>query len=199
MCNNHDLFQKTTALLPNLWQDFVQFEQHIVALAAKMQINLADYLIDHVAVRVNLCKDAELWLTALLKCGRILSDNQVNGRVIYLIELSQPLIFAGQPVTIIELPFPKNKTYPKQGFEHIEIVMPFGVNENTFEWENRILTQFSWDKNSDFNVKVDEPKVEGEQLPNPSIAVSFVDKTQNHTCIKVHPYPIKQIIEVSSK
>lgn len=199
MCNNHDLFQKTTALLPNLWQDFVQFEQHIVALAAKMKINLADYLIDHVAVRVNLCKDAELWLTALLKCGRILSDNQVNGRVIYLIELSQPLIFAGQPVTIIELPFPKNKTYPKQGFEHIEIVMPFGVNENTFEWENRILTQFSWDKNSDFNVKVDEPKVEGEQLPNPSIAVSFVDKTQNHTCIKVHPYPIKQIIEVSSK
>ena len=33
-------------------------------------------------------------------------------------------------------------------------------------------------------MKVSEPKVEGEQLPNPSIAVSFVDKTENHVCIK---------------
>ena len=45
-------------------------------------------------------------------------------------------------------------------------------------------------------MKVSEPKVEGEQLSNPSIAVSFVDKTENHVCIKVHPYTIKKILEV---
>lgn len=196
MRENHDLFQKTTALLPNLWRDFIEFEQRILELAQAMQVNLSDYQIDHLAVRVNLCKEAEVWLTALLKCGRILSDNQVNGRVIYLIELNRPLIFAGQPVTIIELPFPKNKIYPKDGFEHIEIVVPFEKVEAVSAWENRILRKFAWDKYSDFVVKVDEPKVEGEQLPNPSIAVSLADKTLNHTCIKVHPYHIKQIIEV---
>lgn len=197
MRKNHDLFQKTTALLPNLWADFVAFEQKILHLAESMQVNLADFKIDHLAIRVNLCKDAENWLTALLKCGRILSDNQVNGRVIYLIELTEPLTFAGQPVTVIELPFPKNKIYPQEGFEHIEIVVPFLAGETTPIWENRILTQFNWDNNSTFSIKIDEPKVEGEQLPNPSIAVSFADKRQNHTCIKVHPYNIKQIIGIS--
>lgn len=195
MRENHDLFQKTTALLPNLWRDFIEFEQRILELAQAMQVNLSDYQIDHLAVRVNLCKEAEVWLTALLKCGRILSDNQVNGRVIYLIELNQPLIFAGQPVTIIELPFPKNKNYPQEGFEHIEIVFPFLSDELTIEWEKRILNQFLWNENKNFNIKIDEPKVEGERLPNPSIAVSFVDKTKNHTCIKVHPYHIQKIIE----
>lgn len=119
----------------------------------------------------------------------------VNGRIIYLIELNHPLIFAGQPVTIIELPFPKNKHYLQQGFEHIEIVFPFLPGESVVEWEKRILNQFLWNENKDFIIKIDEPKVEGEQLPNPSIAVSFVDKTQNRSCIKVHPYHIQNIIE----
>lgn len=199
MCKNHDLFKKNTALLPNLWEDFVAFEQKIFQLAEKMQVNLADFLIDHLAIRVNLCKDAEKWLTALLKCGRILSDNQVNGRVIYLIELTEPLTFAGQSVNVIELPFPKNKIYPKEGFEHIELVLPFIAEETTQSWEQRILMQFGWNNNSNFTVKTDEPKAEGEQLPNPSIAVSFADKSNNHTCIKIHPYHIKQIIGISSQ
>lgn len=181
---------------PALWADFSDFEQKIQQLAKVMGIQLPDYQIDHLALRVNTEENAKNRLTQLTKCGKILSDNIVNGRPIYLIELEKPRIFAGQPVEVIELPFPKNKCYPVEGWEHIEIVIPFLDNETTDQWVTRINQRFLWNELPLLTIKVSEPKVEGEQLPNPSIAVSFTDKTTNHTCIKVHPYPIKKILEV---
>ncbi|WP_040976272.1 VOC family protein [Necropsobacter massiliensis] len=189
---NHPLFAEAPLHLA----DFIEFERKIFSLAAAMTLPLEAYLIDHLAVRVNQRKDAEQWLTVLLKCGTILSDNIVNGRPIYLIQLNKPLRFGGQNVDIIELPFPKNKVYPQNSWEHIEVVIPFLYKESTEEWVKRINTLFLWNKLTDLSVKVSEPKVEGERLPNPSIAVSFAQQSENHTCIKVHPYNIKKIIEV---
>lgn len=189
---NHPLFQEKS-VNPT---DFIQFEQYINQLAQVMGLSLKEYEIDHIAVRVNQCKEAEEWLTVLLKYGTILSDNIVNGRVIYLIRLLEPLILANQQINIIELPFPKDKNYPQNSWEHIEVVLPFLENERVSEWVERVENLFLWNKFSDLAVKVSEPKVEGEQLPNPSIAVSFRDKTINNTCIKVHPYHITKIIEV---
>ncbi|MDU8923871.1 VOC family protein [Pasteurellaceae bacterium LIM206] len=188
----HPLFRQPIAN----YADYLEFERKIQELAQQMQINLSDYEIDHLSIRVNSALTGKSWLTALLKCGKILSDNVVNGRVIYLISLDKPLLFAGRFVEIIELPFPKNKCYPEESWEHIEIVSPFLPNESTNDWYQRIQTTFLWNQSSLFNVKSDEPNMEGEQLPNPSVAVSFADKSDNHTCIKVHPYNIKNIIKV---
>ncbi|OOF36507.1 VOC family protein [Rodentibacter heidelbergensis] len=179
-----------------LWHELTHFEEKIQQLASVMTLNLSDYEIDHIALRVNHEQNAKIWLTALLKYGRILSDNIVNGRPIYLIQLERPLAFAGQFVDVIELPFPKNKQYPQESWEHIEVVMPFLANESTEAWIARIQQQFLWQHLNQLTIKVSEPKVEGERLPNPSIAVSFRDKSTNPFCIKVHPYSIKKILEV---
>lgn len=187
-----NLMEKSTAL----YQELPLFQEKIQQLAAVMKVNLADYQIDHLALRANTEEKAKNWLTELLKCGRILSDNIVNGRPIYLIELDEPVDFIGQPVDVIELPFPKNKQYPQETWEHIEIVMPFLSHESVEDWINRICNTFLWKELTQLTMKMSEPKVEGEQLPNPSIAVSFVDKTENHVCIKVHPYTVKKILEV---
>lgn len=189
------LFENHTAL----FADFIAFEQNIRALADKMKLDLSCFEIDHLSVRVNTVQSAKFWLTLLLKCGKILSDNIVNGRVIYLIQLDTPLLFLGRAVDVVELPFPKDKCYPQETWEHIEVVMPFLVGENSQQWQQRIENLFLWNQMDELKIKVSEPKVEGEQLPNPSIAVSFRDKTQNHTCIKVHPYSIKKIIEVNEQ
>ncbi len=189
------LFNNHTAL----YNEFLQFEQKIISLAAYLGLILSDYEIDHIAVRVNNCKTAKSYLELFVKYGVILSDNIVNGRVIYLIKLHQPLVLAGQKVQIIELPFPNGKIYPQESWEHIEIVIPFLAKESTIEWIERIKKQFLLNQMSELSVKVDEPKVDGEILPNPSIALSFADKTQNHSCIKVHPYSIEEIIEVNLK
>ncbi|WP_249962568.1 VOC family protein [Histophilus somni] len=188
---NHSLFRQSNISL----DEFEQFERKIIELAHSMQLRLDRVEIDHIALRVNKRKSAEDWLTLLLKCGTILSGNIVNGRVIYLIQLDNPIRFSDQFIDIIELPFPKDKVYPVENWEHIEVVIPFEVNETVDEWVTRIRQQFLWDELANLKVKVSEPKADGEQLPNPSIAVSFVNQLENHTCIKVHPYHIKKIIE----
>ncbi|MCI7353701.1 MAG: VOC family protein [[Actinobacillus] rossii] len=186
----HKLFQNSTAL----YTDFLSFEQKISELAQIMQVDISKFEIDHLAVRVNNYKDAEIWLTALTQYGRIFSDNIVNGRVIYLIELNEPLDFLGQSVSIVELPFPKAKIYLREGWEHIEFVVPFLPNEQTVDWVERIKLQFNLNQLPHLKLKVSEPKADGEQLPNPSLAVSFVDKSQNDVVIKIHPYSIRTVV-----
>ncbi|MDO4625816.1 MAG: VOC family protein [Pasteurellaceae bacterium] len=188
----HPLFH----YLPELGEEFPIFEQRISALARGMQLELNHYEIDHLALRVNNLQRSKIWLTAFLKCGKILSDNMVNGRVIYLIQLVEPLVFLGQKIDIIELPLPKNKQYPQQTWEHIEVVMPFLPNESTEQWLQRIENQFLWGELSSLAVKVSVPKVVGELFPNPSVAVSLKEQSNNHTTIKVHPFNIKKVIEV---
>ncbi|MGR3808357.1 VOC family protein [Pasteurella testudinis] len=187
----HPLLRQETAL----GNSFKRFEQSIVQLAGAIGLDLAVSEIDHLALRVNTFEQGEKWLAALLKCGRLLSENTVNGRPIYLVTLSQPLFFAGQAVSIIELPLPKNKRYPQQGWEHIEVVMPFLAKESPNEWLERVIRQFSLNENPQLRVKVDEPKVAGERLCNLSIAMTFIDNVENLTCIKFHPYSIMDIVK----
>ena len=188
--SNHKIFQNSTAL----YREYQDFERKIQALATEMRVNLTDYVIDHLALRVNSSEMGQNWLVRLLKCGTILADNLVNGRVIYLIQLDEPLPFLNQFIDIIELPFPKDKTYRYETWEHIEFVLPFLAKESTNEWITRVQSIFLWNQFDALTIKVSEPKAEGELLPNPSIAVSLKNNLQNHTSIKVHPYSIKKIV-----
>ena len=188
----HEMFQNQTALLA----DFQNFEQKIQALAAEIHLDLSQYEIDHLSLRVNYEQTANAWLTRLLAYGSVLSDNLINGRVIYLIQLHEPLCLAQQWIDVVELPFPKDKHYPKETWEHIEVVVPFLPNETAAEWLARIKNTYLGNQPERFIVKTSEPKGDGEKLLNLSVAVSFLDKTQNPTCIKFHPYSIKQIVSV---
>ena len=186
----HEMFQNQTALLA----DFQDFEQKIQAFAAKIHLDLSQYEIDHLSLRVNSDQKAHDWLALLLNYGSVLSDNQVNGRVIYLIALAEPLYLAGRPIDIVELPFPKDKAYPKETWEHIEVVVPFLSDETATAWLARIKNLFLRNQSAELKVKTSEPKADGEKLANLSVAISFADKHCNHVCIKVHPYSIKQIV-----
>lgn len=188
----HEMFQNQTALLA----DFQDFEQKIQVLAEAIHLDLTKYEIDHLSLRVNSVQKAREWLALLLNCGSVLSDNSVNGRVIYLISLTQPLYLAGQEIAVVELPLPKDKHYPQETWEHIEVVVPFLTGETEAEWLVRIKNLFLWNQSDDLKVKTSEPTADGETLVNLSVAMSFSDQNHNHTCIKVHPYSIKKIIEV---
>lgn len=190
---NHKIFANPTTLSV---QDFMRFEQNILQLAEYIGLDLNTLRIDHLALRANSLYQTQLWYDLLIKCGRILSRNQVNGRPIYLFELINPLMFAGQNVSVVELPCPKGKIYPQEGWEHIEVLMPFLPEESVSRWQNRIEHLYLLNQRRELRVKVSEPKVEGEQSANPSIAVSLISEQHNHCCIKIHPFDIKDIIEV---
>ena len=47
----------------------------------------------------------------------------------------------------------KNKQYPVEGWEHIEVVMPFLPNESINEWVQRINMRFLWSELTQLTIK----------------------------------------------
>lgn len=174
-----------------------EFEMKIREIAETVGVDLAEFEIDHLAVRVNTVEKAEVWKSSLLSenHANLLKESLVNGRPITLLDLHQPLTFCNQAVSIIELPFPKDKTYPTEGWEHIEIVVPMLAGETVEQWIERLCKRWDLVDNSQIKLKVSEPKVEGERLPNPSIAISLEKTFGNSCCLKLHPFSIRQIVE----
>lgn len=175
--------------------DFSEFERKIRQIAEIAQIDLSQLEIDHLAVRMNSIEKAEQWRAFLLTQGKLLKQSEVNGRPIALITLHQPLQFCKKSVSIIELPFPKGKIYPQEGWEHIEVVFPMLKNENVEEWIARTLSHFRLQNNAQLNLKISQPQAENEQLPNPTIAITLNSATYaNFYCLKLHPYGINTVI-----
>lgn len=202
--------------------DLAEFETKIREIAEIVGVDLAEFEIDHLAVRVNTAERAEMWKSVLLgndtvgagfipaqhsdvmggykthPYAELLKESLVNGRPIALLDLHQPLTFCNQAVSIIELPFPKDKTYPTEGWEHIELVVPMAENESVEVWVERLCKRWALRENLQIKLKISEPKVAGERLPNPSIAMCLADKTHpNHCTIKLHPYAIREICKES--
>ncbi|HHW7508194.1 TPA: VOC family protein [Mannheimia haemolytica] len=191
IAENAKFFEKMTAC----FGDLSQFEQKIRQIAEIAGIDLAAYEIDHLAVRMNQTETAEQWKAILLEGATLLKESEVNGRPIGLFTLTQAVEFCGQFVKIVELPFPKDKTYPQEGWEHIEIVFPFLAGESVEQWVERAISHFNLANNAELKLKISQPKVERESLPNPSIAISLRNVTFcNPYCLKLHPYDIKSVI-----
>lgn len=182
-------------LLESHFGSLAQFEKKIQQLATLSNIDLSLYEIDHIAVRVNQNDTAQQWHRGLLAYGKILKESIVNGRPIALFSLNQPLTFLSQQVEIVELPFPKDKHYPQEGWEHIEIVFPMQKNESVEAWCKRTLEHFKLSENEQIVLKISQPEVIGEQLPNPTIAITSKNVTScNFCCLKIHPYAINKVI-----
>ncbi|OOR99062.1 metalloprotein [Haemophilus paracuniculus] len=188
---NAKIFENLTAC----FGDLARFSRQIADIAKVARIDLSPLVIDHLAVRMNDLTTAEQWREMLQSQSRLLKMSEVNGRPIYLFELNAPLVFLDQSVSIIELPFPKGKIYPEQGWEHIEAVFPMLEGESVEAWIERTLTTFGLAENPELTLKISEPKVAGERLPNPSVAITLKSGTSlNNCCLKVHPYGINDVI-----
>ncbi|MGG4662450.1 VOC family protein [Providencia vermicola] len=172
--------------LKDLWENLPKFANQLQSMAKQLDVSLTAYVIDHISVRCHHLETAQRWHDGLLQCGQIISDNIINGRPIRLYELSQPLQIAGQSVFIVELPFPKDKKYPQESWEHIEMV----INVPPAELEKTARALLPNPLPVGFNVKVSQPKGQQERLPNPTLAVS-----NGKITIKYHPFTLKKIIE----
>lgn len=191
IAENANFLEKMTAC----FGDLAEFEQKIQQIADIAEIDLSRYEIDHLALRMNSVETAQKWKSLLLENAALLKESEVNGRPIALFTLNQAIKFCKQSVKIVELPFPKNKIYPQEGWEHIEIVFPMLADETVEQWVQRALQHFKLSENSSLKLKISQPKVEGETLPNPSIAITLKNVTyDNICCLKLHPYDINSVI-----
>ncbi|MBW3525301.1 VOC family protein [Shewanella sp. NKUCC05_KAH] len=200
-----------------LIQGWPAFEAQIVAFLKTLDLTDKALFCDHVALRVNSIASANALKDAFSRIGKIISDNIINGRTILIIELDTPLTLGQFSIACVELPYPSDKVYPQEGWEHIELVIdskakdyntlsqdllvlcptlrpllnqglsPLPQSEQTAESEQSRLPDLP--SQAEIKVKMSSPKGDKERLANPTIAFK-----RGNVCIKVHPHGIKAVI-----
>lgn len=176
-----------TQELQDLVADLPRFTQALATLAGRVGLDIAPLDADHISLRCHQNATAERWQRGFERCGELFSENIINGRPIRLFRLHEPVCVAHWRFTLIELPWPGEKRYPHEGWEHIEIVLP-GAPETL---NARALALLSDDGLSQpgLYVKTSSPKGENERLPNPTLAL-----TDGKVTIKFHPLSLEEVV-----
>ncbi|MEN8617295.1 VOC family protein [Shewanella baltica] len=211
--------QSTSISYEQLTQSWPAFEAQILALLETLGLADKALVCDHVALRVNSIASADALRYAFSRVGKIISDNIINGRTILIIELDIPLKLGQFSIACVELPYPSDKVYPQEGWEHIELVIDSKAtecdtlsqdllalcpklsallpSEHTAEpvqsssqgLSSQGLISQSLASLAGIKIKMSSPKGDKERLANPTIAFKRDD-----VCIKVHPHGIKAVI-----
>ena len=173
--------------LHDISADLPRFTQAFTELATRLGLDIAPLEADHISLRCHQNATAERWRRGFEQCGELLSENIINGRPICLFRLREPVSVAHWQFTVVELPWPGEKRYPHEGWEHIEIVLP-GEPETLNARALALLADEGLSQPGIF-VKTSSPKGERERLPNPTLAV-----TDGQVTVKFHPWTIDQIV-----
>ncbi|EMK3499738.1 VOC family protein [Vibrio vulnificus] len=178
-------------------EDLPSFMQKIESLADLLQLDLSFAQADHIAMRVNENQTAQLSQQMWSEQGKVISQANINGRPIIVIEFDTPLTSRGWKIECLELPYPaEGKAYPQEGWEHVEFVVPSHAQtaedyladlKHTYP---AFGAQFSKLEELGVKVKLSSPKGEGERLNNPTVAFKY-----QGICIKLHPHSLKRIVE----
>ncbi|WP_144208984.1 VOC family protein [Shewanella donghaensis] len=178
---------------PLLIQTWPDFSDRIQTFINRLGLDKLALTCDHCALRVNDKTSAEKLAEQFSQHGEIISNNMINGRPILIIKLRQPLRLNNQDIYCVELPFPSEKQYPVEGWEHIELVFP-STAQTCEQLVSELIEQVPSlaaiiAGSTDIKTKQSSPKGDNERLANPTIAF----KT-NGICVKVHPLGIETII-----
>lgn len=173
--------------LADIAADLPAFCTDIAQLAARLQLDLQPLNADHISLRCHQNTTAERWRQGLEQCGVLLSESMINGRPICLFKLNTPVRVGHWQIDIVELPWPGAKRYPREGWEHVEIVLP-GAPE-TLNARAVALLGDEGMATPGISLKTSAPRGENERLPNPTLAV-----TDGNVTIKFHPWSIEAIV-----
>ncbi|MCL1039732.1 VOC family protein [Shewanella submarina] len=183
----------TKLTLDTLMLSWPDFAGRIQAFTTDLGLAELGLECDHVALRVNSADTAQALADAFAARGEIISNNIINGRPILIIKLHQPLMLGDQSVYCVELPFPGDKLYPVEGWEHAELVLTVDAKDCDTLAQALISRvpeiQSVLDGKRDIKVKLSSPKGEQERLPNPTIAFK-----RDGICVKVHAHTIEAVI-----
>ncbi len=192
----HSLLTTNRLTPTQMYQDVDFFINQISELCDSLQLDLTSFQLDHIAMRVNNWQLAEAAHQVWLNEGMEISSAMINGRPIIVIELETPILLGGWSTHCLELPYPvKGKSYPRQGWEHVEFVMPSSAtNVDDFLqdiWQRFPALEQMWPtlEQRGITVKCSAPKGDRERLANPTIAFR-----QGDVCLKLHPHSLAHVI-----
>lgn len=175
------------AELDDLKTDLQRFEESLQNFAQRLGLCLNDLEADHIAVRCHQDATAVRWQQGLQQIGTQFSQAMINGRPICLFKLHQPLQVAGWALDVVELPWPGEKRYRHEGWEHVEVVLR--GDHQTLGGRAMALLSDEALTQPGISFKTSSPQGENERLPNPTLAV-----TDGQTTIKFHPWRLEEIV-----
>ncbi|ADN75827.1 conserved hypothetical protein [Ferrimonas balearica DSM 9799] len=171
------------------------FAEKASKLADRLGLLRAGLVADHIALRITERADAEALRDDLLSRGTLLSDKEINGRPILLIQLHTPMQVGPWAIDLVELPFPDGKKR-RDGWEHVELVMPCGATDKVqmLEAVKQIPAMIAkWpvlkDGTLGIEIKTSCPKGDDEPLANPTVAFRHDGIT-----VKVHPHDMRDVL-----
>jgi predicted metalloenzyme YecM len=177
----------TVTELQDLACDLPRFERVLETFAQKLQLDLSRFTADHISVRCHQVTTAERWRRGFMQCATLLSETEINGRPICLFDLKTPLRLCSWQIDVIELPYPGDKRYPHEGWEHVELVIPSDVDTLYARALSYLPDQALLAPG--IKLKFSSPQGEHERLPNPTLAI-----TDGSVTIKFHPYSLRDIV-----
>ena len=191
--NNQTSTNNSSLTLTQLIQSWDDFSKKVLQLVYRLGLDKLELNSDHCALRVNDLEHAQQLQHEFEQIGQVISNNMINGRPILIIELNQALILGSQTIDCVELPYPSDKHYPTEGWEHIELVLPSSAT-NCQQLADELITKVPTlaaviNGETDIKIKMSSPKGAHERLANPTIAFK-----ENGICVKVHLHHIKDII-----
>ncbi|MBW3163674.1 VOC family protein [Ferrimonas balearica] len=171
------------------------FAEKASKLADRLGLLRAGLVADHIALRITERADAEALRDDLLSRGTLLSDKEINGRPILLIQLHTPMQVGPWAIDLVELPFPDGKKR-RDGWEHVELVLPCGATDKVqmLEAVKQIPAMIAkWpvlkDGTLGIEIKTSCPKGDDEPLANPTVAFRHDGIT-----VKVHPHDMRDVL-----
>ncbi len=173
--------------VPELAADLPYFEQALSDLAQKLGLTLTELEVDHISLRCHQESTAERWAAQLEQSGQCFSRAIIAQRPIHLYRLSQPLRVLHWSIDVIELPWPGQKRYRHEGWEHIEVVLrgePATLGQRAMALiDDQGLMQ------PGISFKTRQPAATEGGLVNTTLAV-----TDGMVTIKFHPWRIEEIV-----
>ncbi|MGL5728668.1 MAG: VOC family protein [Plesiomonas sp.] len=187
--------------LADLSDTLHDFATQITQLATDLGVDISRYPADHIAVRCNSQETAERWHRGLLLAGEMFSQKNINGRPICLFSLHQPLSVGPWVIDCLELPYPNKKHYPREGWEHIELIVASKA-ESIADMESAALQAIpalsAWmsaatelSETARIHYKASMPRADDEQHANPTLAFS-----RHGITLKIHPLSIRDVVGV---
>lgn len=149
----------------------------------ELNLDVSGLSIDHIALRYKNSEDVDQLAKELKKQGDVISDAVVNGRIIYIFKLHQPLIYQNYQIPCVELPYPATPhKYPKDGWEHIEFVLE---TDNLDNFEQVFNQKYPGQK-----YELHVPDVSGEEILNPTVVLT----KYTGLSVKFHPNSIEKVV-----
>ena len=162
-----DYLGSPTVLLDNLWLDLENANLN----------SLKSYAIDHLCYRVTTAQDYTNYKNILAKFAVLLSEAEVNGRLIATYKLIKPIKYDNQTIYLIELPSAKPNNTHVQGWQHAGLV----IEQSLVEFQNT-HTELTFDIGG-INKQI-----------NPELEINLANSV-----LKLHNQSLESIIAVQEK